>query len=592
MKKRLFKVNRLNPFSRLANSIKNRSIQFIITAAFMFVTILAIIFVGITFYSKFSYISEQNAAVNTQQIVDQVNLNLQYYLESMMEVSNSLDNLISYNSEISKDKLIEQMNFILSTRRDIVTLAVFSSDRVQVVGVPKNKIKAGFKLSEQDWFTSPIDEPANLFFSSPHVQNIYEGKHDWVVSLSREITFKDGGQKVHGILLVDMNFRSIEQLCQKVALGKKGYIYLIDSNGNIVYHPQQLLINIGLKTENISQVLDHVFGKYFDSMNGEKRLITIQTVNYARWRIIGVAYMDEITAAKKGIGSFAILVLTLSILVVISISAFISAKISQPIKRLEKSMKLVEQGRFDITIDVKGEMEVAQLSKTFNLMVSRIRQLMDQIVHEQEAKRKSELNALQAQINPHFLYNTLDSIVWMAEKGKSTDVITMVTALARLFRISISRGRNIITVAEELEHATNYLIIQKIRYKSKFKYEIEVQEETLQYKTIKLILQPIIENAIYHGIEHMVDEGLIKIYVAIVDGKLLYQVNDNGLGMSLPKLQSLLLNKSDSKEGSGVGVKNVHERIQLTYGKEFGIQILSEREVGTVVNIWMPLIED
>jgi two-component system, sensor histidine kinase YesM len=592
MERKLLKDNIIKPVAILANYLRKRSIQFIITAAFMFVTILAIIFVGITLYSKFSNLSEQNAAINTRQIVDQVNLNLQYYLESMMEVSNSLDNLINYNSELSKDKLVEQMNVILSTRKDIVTLAVFSEQGQQVVGVPISKIKANAKLPKQDWFTSPLDEPANLFFSSPHVQNIYESKHNWVVSLSREITFNDKGKNVHGVLLVDMNFSSIEQLCQKVALGNKGYIYLIDSNGNIVYHPQQLLINTGLKTENINEIMKHVFGKYFDKVNGETRLITIQTINYTRWRIIGVAYMDEITAAKKEIASFAIWVLALTILTVISISAFISAKISQPIKRLEKSMKLVEQGRFDITIDIKGEMEVAQLSKTFNLMVSKIRYLMEQIVHEQESKRKSELDALQAQINPHFLYNTLDSIVWMAEKGKSPDVITMVTALARLFRISISRGKSIISVQEELEHARNYLIIQKIRYKSKFNYEIEVEEQALQFKTIKLILQPIIENAIYHGIEHMVDEGLIKIFVKIAEGKLLYQVSDNGLGMSLSKLKNILTIGINSKEGSGVGVKNVHERIQLTYGKEFGLQILSEQEVGTVVNIWLPLIED
>lgn len=576
----------------IINSFRIKSIQFIITVSFMFITTLAMVFVGTTIYNRISNLAEQNAFINTRQIIDQVNLNLDYYLRSMLETSNYLDNIIYYNESIPNEKLTEQMNVVLNSRKDIVTLAVFSSEGELVAGVPPFKVKNTVDITEQDWFKVPLQEPANLFFSSPHVQNLFEGQHNWVVSLSRQVTFNKDGKKVKGVLLVDMNFNVIDQLCQKVSLGKRGYIYIIDSKGNIVYHPQQQLINIGLKRENIEEVLEHVFGRYIDNFGGEERLVTIQTVNYSRWRIVGIAYMDEIVGIKKDIGNYVLWISALGMLIVISISAFISAKISKPIKQLEKSMKLVEEGQFDINIDVKGEAEVAQLSKTFNLMVTRIRQLMKQIVHEQEAKRISEINALQAQINPHFLYNTLDSIVWMAEHEKSEDVITMVTALAKLFRISISRGKNIITVREELEHAKNYLVIQKKRYKNKFEFEIEAQGEVLDLKTPKLILQPIIENAIYHGIEYMVDKGFIKVSVSIADGKLLYQVMDNGLGMEPEVLNNLLINEPKSKKGSGVGVKNVHERIQLYFGREYGLQIESELEEGTNVKIWLPIVRD
>lgn len=591
MKNKIIKYIKTS-FTMLVNSSRMKSIQFVITASFMLVTILAMLFVGITLYNKVSNLAEQNATIHTRQIIDQVNTNLDYYLRGMMEISNYLNGIIYYNEDIPNKKLTEQMNVILNSRKDIITLAVFSNEGELVAGVPSYKIKDNVNITEQDWFKAPLEEPSALFFSSPHVQNIFEGQHSWVVSLSREITFNRGEKKVQGVLLVDMNFSAIDQLCKKVNLGKKGYIYIIDSKGNIVYHPQQQLINVGLKRENIDDVLDHVFGRYFDNYNGERRLITIETVNHSRWRIVGIAYVDEITAIKEDIGSYARWILVFGVLFVILISALISAKISQPIKRLERSMKMVEQGRFDINIDIKGEAEVAQLSRTFNLMVTRIRNLMDQIVLEQEAKRISELNALQAQINPHFLYNTLDSIVWMAESGKFQDVITMVTALARLFRISISKGRNVITVREEIEHARNYLIIQKIRYKNKFKFEIEVQEDVLHCKTLKLILQPIIENAIYHGIEYMVDEGLIRISAKIVDEKLLYEVSDNGLGMTTETLNNLLVREYNSQGSSGVGVKNVHERIQLYYGKEYGLQIESELEEGTNVKIWLPIVKD
>lgn len=573
----------------LVDSFRIRSIQFVISLSIMLITIISMAFVGIILYSKVSNLAEQNAIINTRQIIDQVNTNLDYYLRSMMEISNYLNEVIRNGADISSTNLKGQMDVILNTRKDIVTLALFSSEGKLLEGVPFYKMKDDVDITEQEWFKAPIKEPANLYFSSPHVENIYKGQHSWVVSLSRGVTVNQNGKKVKGVLLVDMNFSTIDQLCQKVNFGKKGYVYIIDSNYNIVYHPQQQLINVGLKEENLDDVREHVFGRYFDNYNGERRLITIETVNYCRWRIVGIAYMDEIAAIKKDIGNYILYLLVFGVLFVMSISAFVSAKISQPIKKLEKSMKMVEQGKFDINIDIKGEAEVAQLSKAFKLMVARIKQLMSQIVLEQEAKRISELNALQAQINPHFLYNTLDSVVWMAENGKSEDVITMTVALARLFRISISRGRNIISVRQELEHAKNYLVIQSIRYKNKFKYEIKAQEEALKCSTIKLILQPIIENSIYHGIEYMPDQGFIKISVSIKDGKLLYEISDNGLGMDKQTLDSLPSGNVKSKNGSGVGVKNVHERIQLYYGKEYGLQIESELEVGTTVYIWLPL---
>ncbi len=576
-------------FAFLTDSFKVRSIQFVISLSIMLITIISMTFIGVILYSKVSNLAEQNAIINTRQIIDQVNTNLDYYLRSMMEISNYLNEVIRNDADISSANLKDQMDVILNTRKDIVTLALFSSEGKLLAGVPFYKIKDDVDMTEQEWFKAPIKEPANLYFSSPHVENIYKGQHSWVVSLSRGVTVNQNGKKVKGVLLVDMNFSTIDQLCQKVNFGKKGYVYIIDSNYNIVYHPQQQLINVGLKKENLDDVREHVFGRYFDNYNGERRLITIETVNYCRWRIVGIAYMDEIAAIKKDIGNYILYLLVFGVLFVMSISAFASAKISQPIKKLEKSMKMVEQGKFDINIDIKGETEVAQLSKAFKLMVARIKQLMSQIVLEQEAKRISELNALQAQINPHFLYNTLDSVVWMAENGKSDDVITMTVALARLFRISISRGRNIISVRQELEHAKNYLVIQSIRYKNKFKYEIKAQEEALKCSTIKLILQPIIENSIYHGIEYMPDQGFIKISVSIKDGKLLYVISDNGLGMDKQTLDSLLSGNVKSKNGSGVGVKNVHERIQLYYGKEYGLQIESELEVGTTVYIWLPL---
>lgn len=577
-----------NPFYRLMKAVRLKSIQFIITMSFTAVTILAMIFVGIISYSKFADTSEKNAALATQQLVDQINSNIEYYLKSMINVSNLLSNNIYLDQNIQHSNLMDQVNLIQTTRSDIATLAVFSENGELLIGNSKVPLKDSADISSQDWFKNALSKSDNIIFSLPHVQNLFQGEHEWVVSLSRIINYMDGDKKMRGVLLVDMNYSTIGQMCQNVSIGKRGYLYIVDSENDIIYHPQQQLINIGLKKENNEDYL----GSYIEKSEEGKCLVTIKTVNYTNWKIIAVAYISEIVASKKEIMSFVIWIFVSCIMLIVLIFSFISAKISQPIKHLEKSMKKVEEGNFDIQVDAKGEDEVVKLSQAFNLMLSKVRYLMNQIVVEQEEKRKSELNALQSQINPHFLYNTLDSIVWMAENGKSQDVITMVTSLARLFRISISRGKNIISVEQEIEHARNYLIIQKIRFKNKFTYEIEIQPEAMNLKTIKLILQPLIENSIYHGIEYMQDQGYIKIMAAIVDGKLLYEIIDNGLGIEPEKLPYLLEYETEARGGSGIGVKNVHERIQLTYGKEYGLKIESELEEGTSIKIWLPLVED
>jgi two-component system sensor histidine kinase YesM len=257
-------------------------------------------------------------------------------------------------------------------------------------------------------------------------------------------------------------------------------------------------------------------------------------------------------------------------------------------------MKRVQEGDFDALIHLTyGEKEVVELANSYNIMLMKIKNLIEEKRLEHEAKRQSELNALQAQINPHFLYNTLDSIMWMAESGQNEEVVDMVTALARLFRISISKGHRTIQVFQELEHARNYMLIQKIRYKEKFTFNIEATDDVKQLMTLKLILQPIIENAIYHGIEYMVDKGEINIKVFIEGDKLIYLVEDNGLGMD-EETRLALLHREEvepTRGGSGVGVRNVDERIKLSYGDAYGLEIESEIEVGTTIRIILPKIE-
>lgn len=556
-------------------------------------TSVAILFAVTFFFTKFSKTSEENATLSTQQIIQQVNMNLGSYLNDIIKIADIVNDDINKNDNVQNSDLQNLMNIVMRSRDDIVSISVFTEDGELMITEPStNKLKPGAKIKNESWFEGPLIYPYINHFSVPHSEELFEASNKWVVSLSRGLYIKKDNKIVKAVLLVNVNFKNIDKMCRNVSLSKRGYIYIIDRNGTYIYSPAQESVNESARIEENKNIVEISNGSLIEDTNNEKRIITINPVNYTEWKIVGISYMDEVVTAKKNFQNYIIGISIFGIVLFFFLSTLVSSKISKPIIELKKSMKMVEAGNFDINIKIKGESEVEELSESFNIMVIKIRQLMEQILIEQEAKRKSEIDALQSQINPHFLYNTLDSIVWMAENGNSQDVITMVTSLAKLFRISISRGKNIISVEQEIEHAKNYLIIQKIRYKNKFGFDIKIEPEILKYRTLKLILQPIIENSIYHGIEYMVDKGQISISASKVNNKLLFKVSDNGLGMSQDIVDKLLSKEFKKTKGSGVGVKNVHERIRLCFGTEYGIEIDSELEEGTTVKLWLPLIKD
>ena len=284
-------------------------------------------------------------------------------------------------------------------------------------------------------------------------------------------------------------------------------------------------------------------------------------------------------------------VLAIGILMLIFVNQYLSMKITQPIRRLENSVKQLEL-QYPEKIYVGGSEEIQHLGKTIRSMVDQMRKLMDDVVREQEEKRKSELDALQSQINPHFLYNTLDSIIWMVESERYEEAVDMVTALANLFRISLSQGKNIITIKEEFQHAKNYSSIQKVRFKNKFQVDFILDEKLEKYLTIKLIIQPLLENAIYYGVEAMDGDGEILVMGYEKEGDIYIDIVDNGIGMPPEQVEHLLTDgnyERQRKRGSGIGLRNVDQRIKLYFGQDYGLQIKSEPDVGTKVTIHLPM---
>ncbi|OKP93658.1 histidine kinase [Paenibacillus sp. P46E] len=569
-------------------SSKLRSIQLIITLTFTAVTVLVAVIVSFMLYNKFAATAEKNANMNMQQIIEQVNYNLELYVKGMGSIFETAEKQITASPSIDSSLLGERMGTLMSSREDLVSVAVFTPKGKYVVGTPGQNMRLNTQLQSQSWFTSAI-KSSEISYSAPHIQNLFKGRYTWVVSTSKLIEYKENGLTKTGVLLIDFNFRTIDQLSRQVKLGNRGYAYILDPQGNIVYHPQQQLIYAGLKYENVEPVLAYEYRSYLDESTGEKRFITVRTLAQTGWKIVGVAYYDEIVTTKHDLNHFLIWFLGFVILGVIVLSIFLSWLIASPIRKLERTVKLVGEGDLNTPIDVSGAYEIEQLSRRFNMMLQRIRQLMDQIIYEQETKRKGELEVLQSQINPHFLYNTLNSVIRLAERGKTDEVVTMIQSLSKFFRISLSKGKNMITMQEELDHIRHYLVIQSLRFKNKFRYEIKAQDEVLTYQTIKLILQPIVENALYHGIEMMPDEGLITITAELQERMIVIRISDNGLGMNQETLKTILSGGKTSG-GSGVGVRNVNERIGLVYGREYGLTFESEIEEGTTVTVIFPAV--
>lgn len=576
--------------------IRVTGFRFILAMSFAAVIVLSMTFVGFALNQKFIQTSRENLSENSREIIEQVERNLDNYLKGMIDLSNLLVIDINKFKQLNIPELDRDIETLMRTRTDILSISLFTTDGNLLYEGTNLRLKNTANVLEESWYKSAVGGNGDIHISPPHVQNLFKNRHPWVITLSRKVNFRLNESTEEGVLMIDMNFSVIEDLINEVTLGRKGYVFLLDNSNNIVYHHQQQLLYSGVKKEKLDGISERQFGSFVQTdFNGDSRILTIYPARHVNWKLVGAYYLSDLTAAQRDLTQFIILTLAIGMLIFISVSIYMTDRITKPIAELEDSMRAVENGDFNIRLDVQGEYEVVQLARRFNLMTSKIKSLMNQVVSEQEAKRKSELSALQAQINPHFLYNTLDSVIWMAESGKHQEVVKMVTALARLFRISISRGRNVISVSEELAHAENYLTIQKMRYKDQFEYEFQVDDSVLGYKTQKLVLQPIIENAIYHGIRQMVDEGEIIIRAYVKDQDLIFEVEDNGLGMPEDVRSRILLkhrpDDDDTVKVGGVGVTNVFERIQLMYGEEYGISIESEIEEGTKVTITIPAVK-
>ena len=574
--------------------VYNRSIRNSIFIYFTITSLVAVLLIVISIYSRLSSQLYDTVKQENVNLVNRVDSSMEVYLRNIMKLSDTIYYGIIKNANLSEDSIGEKLTLLYNNNKEQVSnIALISKEGEPISVVPAARFRKNFKAEDEEWFVNALNKTENIHFTLPHVQKMFEkgdNTYNWVISMSRAVEITVGGSTEQAVLLIEMAYQGLEEVLDEVTLGNGGYIYLMDSNGDIIWHPKFELIASGRVKENNLVAAGYDDGSREEVFNGTRQTVVTKTVGYTGWKLVGVIKGTGISLNMLKTRLFIVFVILLIIFIVILINSYISFRVTNPIRELEKSVKELEEGNLDADIYMGGSYEVQHLGKSVQDMKFRIKGLMQDIVNEHEEKRKSEFDSLQAQINPHFLYNTLDIIVWQIENEKQSEAVHTVTALARFFRLSLGKGKNIVTVRDEIDHVKNYLMIQHMRFKNKFDYEFDIAEDVLELPSLKLMLQPLVENAIYHGMEFMDGDGMIMVKAWRKEDELYLSVADNGLGMTEDKVEMILTGKSTSGNGrgSGIGVKNVNERIKLYFGEAYGLTIDSEPDEGTTVIIHLP----
>ncbi len=564
---------------------RNLSIEQNILAATLSIVMIVLFISSAVYYSVFSNRTDSLIESQSREINKQIVLNYESYINSVIETANYIQ-LASLNRDVSTsfDELQDIFFYNSEIKRDVVSIFLFDEEGNKLLG---NVLNSGLfnDIAGEEWFLNALKERGIFHFSAPHNQSASLHRNDLVISVSRSVEYTWKGIKKNGVILIELNFRTLTDLADKTNLGQGGHILILNDDDSLIYNSDDS--EEEGYSESLSVAVNNYLGGFRTKIDNADMYLNINTLVHTRWRIVTVNNVNEIALAKQQILLILLFIFIISFIVTTIVSLVISRRISRPLNELKKTMFKVENGDFYTKVEVSGQKEVVRLSKSFNSMLDEIRKLMKELVNEQKEKRKTELKALQNQINPHFLYNTLDSIVWLAENHRSDDVVTTVIALARFFRISISKGETFIPVKDEISHIKNYLTIQKIRYVDKFEYTFKVDQEIYDYKVMKLILQPIVENAIYHGVGDETEH--IEIRAAKKGNFLVFEVENTGYGITDERIDEIYEILKGTHSKSSVGMRNVYLRLKLFYGDDADIVIKSILDEMTCISILIPV---
>lgn len=561
------------------------SIGLNIFIATMGIVTVILLLTSIVFLAVFSDTLDDVVESQSREINKQIVMNFEGYINSVIETANYIQ-FASFDLDagIDSETLTELYQTNADMKKDVVAVFLFDSDGQPVIG-PTLDFSLGDSVASLSWFSLARDLKEIFHFSAAGETSIAGDRDEGVISVSKSIEYTKNGLVADGVLLIELNNGSITDLARKTNLGHGGHLLILDDTDSLLYSSEPVPGTMTKASYQLARSL------YLGGMRAEIESVDmylyVNTLLHTRWRIVTVSNVDEINGAMYRLSGILVAIFAVAVAVSAAVAGIISLSVSRPVTQLRKVMRRIEEGDFSIPIEVTGQKEIVLLAHSFSSMVREIQELMARLVAEQREKRQTELRALQNQINPHFLYNTLDSIVWLAENQRTEDVITTVVALARLFRISISKGENFIPVQEEIAHVKNYLTIQTIRYQNKFTYKVELEPGMADMKVMKLILQPLVENAIQHGVGD--EDGHITISGVIEGDCMVFRVSNTGYGIPDSKIAEMYETMRGGADHPSVGMRNVYQRLKLYYGEQSDITISSVQDESTTMTIFIPL---
>lgn len=572
--------------------------------AFCFLSVLVIIFIvlSIAINSYFSWNTTILANSTTFRDIQQVNRSIEFQINNTMSIidliSRDLDVLEflswDYNhndaeSLLTKSKLRSLISDVTDTYSGIEGIAIVGAYNYYI----SNEM---YSLSytpiiDDDWFKNCINSKKitiSRYDNSRQLVYYNSPGADKLITICKPIYLPNSSRPA-GVILVDYNVNFIDNLVNQSSLNRSDFVYISDENGQPIYSPSHFIVP-RIRLSWFGNDDKHIFQK---TIQGNTYVFMYEVSSLTNWKTIGVFSLDQTLQPIKNFRKYLIIFMAATGLIAFGLVLFISGTIVRPLTKLNKLVQRASQGDFNVRFNSKYNDEIGQLGKSFNKMIIDLEDLISQVYFEQRKKRKAELQVLQEQIKPHFLYNTFDTIHWLAKKYKAEPIVEIIMALTRFFRYGLSSGKDLIPIEDELQHVINYLIIQKVRYGDKLSYRIKVPPEVKKYCVQKLILQPFVENSLYHGIKLTKRKGIIHIEAAIKDDKLILSVIDNGAGMSEKKCEKIRESMSgDSVENrTSYGIFNVNERIRITNGNEYGVKVSSLEGHYTRVDIIHPLIE-
>lgn len=578
-----------------------RGLGFRLKLFFALISLVPLISLSLISFTLYSKSLKESAITYTSDIINEVNINMFLRFSKIDDISKILLNNATLKNILSKEeeqahsdflgdnpKVIQLLQSIMFSNDYITSIYILSekNNNIYATGLITGDYGSGLfseefrnSYKQMEMYRETIREYNNYKWWAP-VEIM--GKR--VFLLTRKIYDVDKGNL--GVIVIHIDEKILDDMYDRLNREQISTILLTDEKGKTIYHPDKKILDRYSDPESFSIISSETKGNFVTGTGKDRRLIVFDTFFVTGWKFIALIPYSKLMAQVDRIGNVTAVIAVLCLLIILLVSTFITKSILSPVKKLMQLMKKGASGQMDVRFDGNTQDETGQLGESFNIMMSSIQKLMKMVEDESRLKVEAQIKALEAHINPHFLYNTLASIYWNAIARENEEIARMALSLSNFFKLGLNKGKEFTTVGSEVEHAREYLSIQKMLYEDRFDLEINVENQALEYKTIKLILQPLVENSLVHGLENKDDRGLIKIDVCKSGDRIIFRVTDNGEGiidLEGTGLQEIIDN--------GYGLKNIQDRLKLYFHDDYTMDCRSIPGMETVFEVSIPAIK-